>query len=351
MQSLIDYDFSLPEELIATYPLKKRDSSRLMCLMKGEEKPRHDFFINIDSYLEQGDVLVLNNTKVMKARINAFKTTGGKVEILLVSPVNNNTWMALLKGKNIDNNAILQVPYENSFYEIKVVKKDSESGHYLIECSDNLLEISEKIGSLPLPPYFHREASLEDNKSYQTIFAKEMGAVAAPTAGLHFSEEILSKLKKKGVKIAEITLHVGPGTFMPIRCEDIEQHEMHSEFFRMDQACANVLNEAKKNHKRIIPVGSTSMRVIEQVMQWAKARKQNNFFACSDKTNIFIRPGYQFLASSAMITNFHLPKSTLIILVSALAGKDKILNAYKEAIQEKYRFFSYGDACFIENKV
>lgn len=347
METLDLYDFALPEELIATRPLPERSASRLLVL-KRDLAIEHDRFINITRYLKTGDVLVINNTKVRRARIKTFKKSGGKVEILLVRPLSHGNWAVLINGKGpfLPDTELL-VGASNADRKIKVLGKDDyDKSIYHISCDFDLGKYSETDGELPLPPYFRRQADHEDYIRYQTIYAKELGAVAAPTAGLHFTDDMISQLKQMGIDFVEVTLHVGPGTFLPIRTQNVAEHSMHAEFFHLHQKAADRLNQAKKNRQRIIAVGTTSLRVLEQTMQWAQGTGE--FFPISQETSIFIRPGYQFLACNALITNFHLPRSTLILLVSAAYGRERILKAYHEAILHKYRFFSYGDACFIE---
>lgn len=346
MESLNLYDYYLPEELIATRPLDDRGASRLMVLKSHDEKPTHDRFQNIVNYLTPGDVLVINNTKVRKARLKAYKPTGGAVEILLSRPLPEG-FSALISSK-IPANTKLKL--ENG-PNITVVKPlDDEPGSYQLDSDVDLGQFAEINGELPLPPYFRRKADAQDEKSYQTIFAKTLGAVAAPTAGLHFTPELLESLRQKGIEVVHTTLHVGPGTFLPIRTENISEHKMHKETFFMDEHAAKTLNQARAENRRIIPVGSTAMRVVEQVMHNAITKGKAEFFACEGETELFIKPGYEFLASAGIITNFHVPRSTLLVLVSAIAGRERILKAYEEAVNLKYRFFSYGDACFFELK-
>ncbi len=352
MEKLSDYNYTLPEELIATHPRKDRQSSRLLRLAKGLKTPVHDFFVNIDSYLSPGDLLVVNNTKVMKARINAKKLSGGRVEILLVRPLENGHWCALMNGKGpfLAGTELLLEQNGASNY-IKVVGKiESEPGLYELVSNTDLYIFAGSLGQMPLPPYFNRDALPEDEIAYQTIFAKEdnWGAVAAPTAGLHFSEEIIEKLKNKGVSVKEITLHVGPGTFLPIRAENISDHKMHKEWFSLSEDTACALNDAKAKGHRVIAVGTTSLRALEQVMIWAHQNKSEHFFACNGATELFIKPGHSFKAADGLLTNFHLPRSTLLVLVSAVLGRERALATYEEAIKQKYSFFSYGDACFFD---
>lgn len=345
MHLLSDYDFFLPKELIAVSPRLIRGSSRLLALRAYDDRPCHDEFKNIGSYLKDGDVLVINNTKVMKARIFAEKASGGKVELLLVRPLENGQWAALVKGYLVGKTLKLDS------YEIVIERKiEEEPGLYAISSTVDLSAYAKEKGEMPLPPYFGRKADENDDIYYQTIFAKDetIGAVAAPTAGLHFTEEILSALRQRNIQVVESTLHVGPGTFLPVRTENIEEHKMHSEFFSLSEDAAFTLNLAKKEDRRIVVVGTTAMRVVEQSMQWAHARGEQHFSACAGNTAIFIRPGYKFLAADAIITNFHVPKSSLIMLTAAVVGLKKILSVYEEAVEKAYRFFSYGDACYFE---
>lgn len=350
MELLSHYDFALPEALIATHALSERGSSRLLCLKNGAEAPEHDVFQNIKSHLRPGDVLVVNNTKVMNARLVCFKPTGGKVKVLLVRPLAAGAWAVLIDGKGpfLPGARLHLGSVDNHDGVTVMAKSEQEPGVYHVTSDVDLGQYAEHHGHLPLPPYFRREAMPEDKVSYQTIFAKELGAVAAPTAGLHFTDALLEDLKASGIHVVETTLHVGPGTFLPIRHENIADHAMHSEFFRLPEQAVHVLNRAKAAGNRIIPVGSTAMRVIEQAMQWSIEKGLSEFFPCHGETSIFIRPGYRFLASDAIITNFHLPKSTLLLLVSAVATRERVLKAYEEAIAQNYRFFSYGDACYFE---
>lgn len=349
---LSDYDFALPPELIATRALDDRALSRLMCLSKDDSYPTHDVFSNLGKYLKPGDVLVVNNTKVMKARIYAFKPTGGRVELLLVRPHALGSWVALMSGLgNFRPGMKLSLGAVDKQNWVEVIGKiEDEPGLYEIFSSCDLSEYARASGEMPLPPYFGRKADEKDELSYQTVFAREdtLGAVAAPTAGLHFTQEHLEKLAQAGIKLAQTTLHVGPGTFLPIRVDNIDDHKMHSEYFSMSEETALLLNEAKILGSRIVVVGSTALRVVEQVMLWASQKNSDQFFACEGKTSLFIRPGYKFLACDAIITNFHVPRSTLFVLISAIIGRERALAAYEEAIRQRYRFFSYGDACYFE---
>lgn len=347
MDSLNLYDFNLPKELIASTPGKTRGDSRLMCLLKGEEHPRHDHFQQLSTYLRKDDVLVINNTQVMKARLSAFKETLGKCEILLCRPLPDGRWEALVKGLGPGPNprqlrlGSLDGPTIN-------VWRNGQLKTCEIATDTDLADYAENYGEMPLPPYMNRKATPEDDVRYQTVYAKTLGAVASPTAGLHFTDEHLSALKSMGIMVVEITLHVGPGTFLPITSPNIADHTMHREFFRLNDEAAQKLNLAKAKNRRIVAVGTTSMRVLEQVLLWAEEKSQHQFFAVQGDTNIFIKPGHIFRACDALITNFHVPQSTLLVLVSAFVGRDRILAAYREAVQQQYRFFSYGDACYLE---
>jgi S-adenosylmethionine:tRNA ribosyltransferase-isomerase len=337
-----EFDYDLPQELIAQTPLEKRDSSRLLIMDKNSGELVHEHFNNIIDYLVPGDVLVLNDTKVIPARLIGVKEeTGAVIEILLLKDVGSNKWECLSKpAKRLKIGTIIS--FGNGELKAKVIEKFDEGLVHLELLYDGILmEILDKLGTMPLPPYIHEK--LIDQSRYQTVYAKNIGSAAAPTAGLHFTEELLKEIKEKGINVVYLTLHVGLGTFRPVNVENILEHHMHSEYYTMDQKTADILNKAKKENRRIIAVGTTSTRVLETVIS-----KYSEFKECSGNTDIFIYPGYEFKAINALITNFHLPKSTLVMLVSALAGKDNILNAYNEAIKEKYRFFSFGDAMFIK---
>lgn len=337
-----DFDYYLPEELIAQTPLEKRDTSRLLVLDKETGNVEHKHFYDIIDYLEKGDTLVLNDTKVLPARLIGTKEeTNAAIEILLLKNIKDDEWECLVKpARRIKIGTV--VSFGNGELKAECTKIFDEGiRHFKLIYKGILLEILEKLGTMPLPPYIHEQ--LKDQDRYQTVYAKEVGSAAAPTAGLHFTKELLDKIEKKGINIAYITLHVGLGTFRPVSVENIEDHEMHSEFYTMSKEVAKTLNETRKNGKRIISVGTTSTRTIETIMNL-----YNEFKPCSGWTNIFIYPGYKFKGIDALITNFHLPKSTLVMLVSTLAGRENILNAYKIAVDEKYRFFSFGDAMFIK---
>lgn len=335
-----DFYFDLPEAQIAQVPLQDRTSSRLMVLDKQTGETKHQHFYDIIEYLNEGDCLVLNNTRVIPARLFGVRPTGGKVEFLLLTRKDEKRWEVLVKpGKKarpgdeiIFGDGILKA----------VVEEVIEDGNRIVrfEYDGIFEEVLDRLGEMPLPPYIHEK--LEDKERYQTVYSKHEGSAAAPTAGLHFTKELLEKIQAKGVKIAYVTLHVGLGTFRPVKVDDVLNHEMHSEFYQIDEENAQIINEVKKAGGRIIPVGTTSTRTLE-----SNADENGMVSARSGWTNIFIYPGYEFKCIDALITNFHLPESTLIMLVSALAGKEHTLAAYNEAVKEGYRFFSFGDAMFI----
>ena len=336
-----EFDYYLPEELIAQTPIKDRDKSRLLVMDRKTGELEHKNFYDIIDYLVPGDVLVLNNTKVMPARLIGHKVdTDAVIEVLMLKDLGDDTWECLSKpAKRVKVGTIIKFSDELSAKCIY----EGEDGirQYKFIYNGILLEILDRLGEMPLPPYIHEK--LKDKDRYQTVYAKEVGSAAAPTAGLHFTKELLNKIKDKGILIEEITLHVGLGTFRPVEVEDVTNHKMHSEFYTMSKETAEVLNNAKKEGKRIISVGTTTTRTLETIMNL-----YNEFKECSGWTDIFIYPGYEFKAIDALITNFHLPKSTLVMLVSAFSSKENILNAYNEAVKEKYRFFSFGDAMFIK---
>ena len=336
-----DFNYYLPEELIAQTPLEKRDHSKLLVLDKVNGQVSHERFDNIISYLNKGDVLVINNTKVLPARLIGVKEeTDAVIEVLMLKNIVKDEWECLCKpAKRVKIGTIIKFSDKLS---AKCIKLGEEGIRYFEFIYNGIFyEILDELGEMPLPPYIHEK--LNDKDRYQTVYAKEIGSAAAPTAGLHFTKELLSKLKEKGIIIKEITLHVGLGTFRPVNVEDVTKHKMHSEFYSMDKETAEELNKAKKENRKIIAVGTTTTRTLETIMNL-----YNEFKECSGFTDIFIYPGYEFKAIDALITNFHLPKSTLVMLVSAFAGKENILNAYKIAVDNKYRFFSFGDAMFIK---
>lgn len=335
-----DFDYYLPEELIAQTPLANRSDSRLMIVDKNTGKIKHEHFYNIINYLNKGDVLVLNNTKVIPARIIGIKEeTNAVIELLLLKELKNDIWECLVKpARRIKIGTIVKFSDKLKCECIKIF--DEGICHFKMIYSGILLEILDELGTMPLPPYIHEK--LEDKDRYQTVYAKYSGSAAAPTAGLHFTKDLLEKIEKKGVIICYITLHVGLGTFRPVKVNDVKEHNMHYEEYQITKDVCNILNKAQKENRIIISVGTTTTRTLESVMT-----KYNKFVPVHEETNIFIYPGYKFKAISAQITNFHLPKSTLIMLVSAFASKDIILSAYKEAVKEKYRFFSFGDSMML----
>ena len=339
---LEDFDYYLPEELIAQTPLVKRDESRLLVLDKETGEVEHKKFYDIIDYLTPGDTLVLNDTKVLPARLIGTKEeTGAVIEILLLKNIEGDKWECLTKpARRIKEGTV--VTFGNGELKAKCCGVFDEGiRHFELIYDGILMEILEHLGTMPLPPYIHE--NLEDQSLYQTVYAKEVGSAAAPTAGLHFTKELLKQIEEKGVNIAYVTLHVGLGTFRPVSVDNIEEHEMHSEFYSMTKEVADLLNKTKKEGHNIIAVGTTSTRTLETI-----ASQYNEFKECNGWTNIFIYPGYEFKGIDKLITNFHLPKSTLVMLVSALAGRENILNAYKIAVEDKYRFFSFGDAMFIK---
>ena len=337
-----DFDFYLPEELIAQHPLEKRDYSKLMVLDKETGKIEHKHFYNVIEYLNQGDTLVLNNTRVMPARLIGEKAeSGGKIEFLLLKRIEGDKWECLAKpGKRAKIGT--EFVFGKGKLKCKVVDI-VEEGNRIIEFSyDGVFEqVLDELGEMPLPPYITER--LDDRERYQTVYSKEQGSAAAPTAGLHFTKELLEEVKKKGVNIAYVTLHVGLGTFRPVKVDDVNEHVMHSEFYNLEEEDAKIINDTKKRGNKIISVGTTSTRTLETIGD------ENGFVkAQSGWTNIFIYPGYEFKVVDKLITNFHLPESTLIMLVSALSGKEKVMNAYNEAVKERYRFFSFGDSMIIK---
>ena len=336
-----EFNYNLPEELIAQTPIEKRDESRLMILDRSKKTIEHKKFKDIIDYLEPGDVLVRNNTKVIPARLYGQKETGAKVEFLLLNNIEKDCWECIVRPGNklhigtkvIFGDGILTA----EILEIMPGGTRKVEFHY----QGIFNEILDQIGLMPLPPYIHE--SLKEKDRYQTVYAKYDGSAAAPTAGLHFTEELLKKLEEKGIIIANVTLHVGIGTFRPVKEETVEEHKMHTEHYYIKQEDVDKINNAKKNGKRVIAVGTTSCRVLETIADENGMVKETE-----GDTGIYIYPGYKFKCLDGLITNFHLPQSTLLMLVSALAGKDYIMNAYEEAVKEKYRFFSFGDAMFIK---
>ena len=336
-----DFDYYLPEDLIAQTPLLKRDSSRLLVLDKNTGEISHRHFADIIDYLNKDDVLVINDTKVIPARLVGTKEeTGAVIEVLMLKNIDGDIWECLCKpAKRVKEGTIIK--FSDSLSAKCVGVFDEGIRHVEFIYNGIFMEILDQLGEMPLAPYIHEKLSEKDR--YQTVYAKNIGSAAAPTAGLHFTNELLEKIKEKGVKVVSVTLHVGLGTFRPVNVEDVEKHKMHSEYYKMTDEVADILNNAKNKGNKIISVGTTSTRVLETIIS-----KYNKFVGCSGFTDIFIYPGYEFKGIDELITNFHLPKSTLIMLVSALAGKENIMNAYKEAVKLEYRFFSFGDAMFIK---
>ncbi|MGG1400414.1 tRNA preQ1(34) S-adenosylmethionine ribosyltransferase-isomerase QueA [Bacillus salipaludis] len=336
------FDFHLPEELIAQVPLKNRTDSRLMVLNKETGEINHEIFKNITEYLREGDCLVLNDTKVLPARLFGIKKdTGAKIEVLLLKQLEGNKWETLVKpAKRVKEGT--ELDFGDGLLTAVCTETSEHGGRVLdFKYEGIFYEVLDQLGEMPLPPYIKEQ--LEDRDRYQTVYAREPGSAAAPTAGLHFTEKLLEEIKSKGVHITFITLHVGLGTFRPVSVDDILEHDMHSEYYMVTEGTAKVLNEVRQNGGRIITVGTTSTRTLETIA----SQNDGKFVAGSGWTSIFIYPGYEYKAIDGLITNFHLPKSTLIMLVSALAGRENILHAYNTAVEEKYRFFSFGDAMLI----
>ncbi len=336
-----EFNYNLPEELIAQVPIKNRDESRLMILDRANKTIEHKIFKDIIDYLEPGDCLVRNNTRVIPARIYGKKETGANVEFLLLNNIEGDIWESIVRPGN-KLHVGSKVIFGDGILKAEILEiMPGGTRKVKFEYAGIFNEILDKIGLMPLPPYIHE--TLKDNERYQTVYAKYDGSAAAPTAGLHFTPELLDKIEKKGVKIANVTLHVGIGTFRPVKEETVENHEMHSEHFYIKEEDVEKINSTKKAGKRVIAVGTTSCRVLETI-----ANEDGLVKVTEGDTKIFIYPGYKFKCLDGLITNFHLPQSTLLMLVSALAGKEFILKAYEEAVKEKYRFFSFGDAMFIK---
>lgn len=337
------FDYDLPEELIAQTPLKNRSDSRLMVLDKKTGKIEHSVFKNITQYLRPGDCLVLNNTKVLPARLIGIKDeTGAKIEVLLLKQLEGDRWETLVKpAKRVKTGTVVRFG-DGKLSAVCAEELDHGGRVMKFQYEGIFYEVLNELGKMPLPPYIKEQ--LEDQDRYQTVYAKEPGSAAAPTAGLHFTEALLKKIEAMGVKIVYITLHVGLGTFRPVNEENIENHDMHAEFYQVSEEAARTIMEVKENGGRVVSVGTTSTRTLETVA----SAHGGKIAASSGWTDIFIYPGYQYKAIDALITNFHLPKSTLIMMVSALAGRENILHAYETAVKEKYRFFSFGDAMLIK---
>lgn len=344
---LSEFDYQLPEELIAQRPSDKRENSKMLVLNRGEHKILHKHFYDIVDLIDDNCILILNNTKVIPARLYGYKDTGAKIEVFLLKEKDNHNWEVLIKpSKRVKVGTIVKISDELS---CEVLESLPDDGKWLVKMiyDGDIFEILHRVGNIPLPPYIERKMSNEELKKldferYQTVYAKDEGSVAAPTAGLHFTQEILEKLKNKGVQIGYVTLNVGIGTFRPVKCENVLDHKMDSEAFEISEETANLINKAKSEGKNLIAVGTTTVRTLETAFQQFGEIK-----ACKSASELFIYPPYEFKVVDKLITNFHLPKSTLLMLVSALAGKDFIFEAYNEAIKEKYRFYSYGDCMFI----
>ncbi|NEW62235.1 tRNA preQ1(34) S-adenosylmethionine ribosyltransferase-isomerase QueA [Granulicatella sp. zg-ZJ] len=341
-----DFDFDLPEELIAQTPLKERSKSRLLALNATSGAYQDETFINVVNHLHEGDVLVLNDTRVLPARLHGEKEdTGAHVELLLLTNIEGDKWETLVKpAKRVKVGTVIS--FGDGRLKAKVIEEQEHGGRIVEFMYQGVfLEVLDSLGEMPLPPYIKEH--LDDKERYQTVYAKEVGSAAAPTAGLHFTPELLEQIEAKGVDIAYLTLHVGLGTFRPVSVENLSEHKMHSEFYQLNQETANKINAAKKRGNRVIAVGTTSIRTLETIA----TANQGTMIASSGWTDIFISPGYTFKIVDGFITNFHLPKSTLVMLVSAFAGRENVLNAYQHAISKKYRFFSFGDAMIVEKFV
>ena len=336
-----DFDYYLPDNLVAQVPLVDRDHSKMMVVDKDTGEICHKHFFDIIDYLEDGDTLVLNDTKVLPARIFGVKEeTGAAIELLLLKNFCDDDWECLVKpARRIKVGTV--VKFSDKLEAVCIKELDNGIRHFTFKYSGIFLEILEELGTMPLPPYIYEQ--LDDQSRYQTVYAKEVGSAAAPTAGLHFTNDLISKIKSKGINVCYVTLHVGLGTFRPVSVLNVEDHQMHSEYYSMSEEVSCLLNKTKESGKNIISVGTTSTRVLETIMS-----KHSKFICDSGFTDIFIYPGYKFKGVDKLITNFHLPKSTLVMLVSAFSSKEIILNAYKEAVDLEYRFFSFGDCMFIK---
>ena len=350
---LSEFDYSLPEELIAQTPAEKRDNSRMMVLRvgaNGDKTIQHKHFYDIVDLLDNNHILILNNTKVIPARLYGYKDTGAKIEVFLLKEHENQEWEVLIKpSKRVKEGTVIKIADELS---VEVIKPLPDDGKWLVKMiyEGNILDILHRVGNIPLPPYIERKMTNDELKKldferYQTVYAKDEGSVAAPTAGLHFTQDILKKLSDKGVEIGYVTLNVGIGTFRPVKCENVLDHKMDSESFEITQETADLINRAKTQGKKIVAVGTTTVRTLETAYKQFGCIK-----ACKSASELFIYPPYEFKVIDKLITNFHLPKSTLLMLVSALAGKDFIFEAYEEAKKERYRFYSYGDCMFINKE-
>ena len=346
--NISEFDYVLPENLIAQMPADKRQNSKMLVLDKQNKTIEHRHFFDIVDYIDPNSILVLNNTKVLPARLYGTKDTGAKIEFFLLESKENKNWSCLIKpSKRVKPDTIITISDE---LKVRPIKRLEDDGEWLVELiyDGDLFDILHKVGNIPLPPYIERKLKTEEIKQfdmerYQTVYAKDEGSVAAPTAGLHFTEEILQKLKDKAVEIAYVTLNVGLGTFRPVKCDNVLDHKMHSETYEITKEAAEQINRAKANGKKLVAVGTTTVRTLETAFQ-----KLGCIAPCNDHSELFIYPPYEFKVVDELITNFHLPKSTLLMLVSALAGKEFIFKAYNEAIQNEYRFFSYGECMLIK---
>lgn len=342
--NLNDFDYELPEELIAQTPLEDRSSSKLLVLNKNTGEVEHHHFTDIITYLNSGDTLVLNDTKVIPARLIGVKEeTGAVIEVLLLKNFEGDKWEALTKpAKRVKVGSVIS--FGDGSLKCRCIEEGEEGiRKFELIYSGILYEILDRLGTMPLPPYIHEK--LEDQGRYQTVYAKNIGSAAAPTAGLHFTKELMDEIKAKGINICYVTLHVGLGTFRPVNVDNILEHHMHSEYYEISEETCNIIKATKERGNRVVAVGTTTVRTLETVMN-----KYGELKECLGNTDIFIYPGYEFKLVDNLITNFHLPKSTLIMLISALAGRENVLNAYKEAVDNKYRFFSFGDSMFIIDK-
>ncbi len=343
-----EYDYELPEGLIAQMPVEKRDNSRMMVLDRNTKTLKHHHFYDIVDLIDENSILVLNDTKVLPARLYGTKSTGARIEVFLLEEKEKTIWSCLIKpSKRVKPDTIIKISEK---LQVRAIKRLEEDGEWLVEmlCNGEITNILHEVGNIPLPPYIQRKIQTEEIKNfdmnrYQTVYAQKEGSVAAPTAGLHFTKEILKKLNKRNIEIAYVTLNVGLGTFRPVKCTRIEDHKMHSETFEINAQTADMINKAKANGKKVVAVGTTTVRTLETAFKQFGCIKE-----CKSSSELFIYPPYKFNITDELITNFHLPKSTLLMLVSAFAGKDFIFEAYEEAIKEKYRFFSYGDCMYIK---
>ncbi len=344
-----DFDYDLPQELIAQTPVEPRDTSRLLVLDRATGALRHDRFFNIGHYLQPGDLLVANESRVLPARLFGRKATGGKVEVLLLQRRDDRTWEALVGGKGVRPGTELQIEPQHAITLQAPVRAQVldvlPHGGRLIRFDAPIEPVLPELGEMPLPPYIHQQVA--DPERYQTVYSKTQGSAAAPTAGLHFTPQLIAALQAQDIEWTTVTLHVGLDTFRPVQVDDPTQHTMHSESFELSAAAADALNRARSAGRRVIAVGTTTVRVLETAAQWAEQQAATTIQPCSGDTNIFIYPPYRFRVVNGLITNFHLPKSTLLMLVSALASRERILAAYSEAVCERYRFFSFGDAMLI----